>query len=178
METIKKEKNAFSVALKGSKKEMKELEKVFNKEREVFENKIVYLSEFKNQKLIEEREERVKKKREAKKAKQKEQFEKREDLTKDSMNNLTCMANNKNDLKEATNVKGDTQEAETSKKSDDTTENITEENGAQDPENTTYEAVDEDDPEFIGPKLPPRMTKEEIAAFYKEIMEKFKLDEK
>ena len=38
--------------------------------------------------------------------------------------------------------------------------------------------VNEDAEGFIGPKLPPRMTKEEIAAFYNEIMAKFKLDDK
>ena len=37
--------------------------------------------------------------------------------------------------------------------------------------------VDENAEGFIGPKLPPRMTKEEIDAFYKELIAKFKLDE-
>ena len=37
--------------------------------------------------------------------------------------------------------------------------------------------VDENAEGFIGPKLPPRMTKEEIDAFYKEMKAKFKLDE-
>ena len=36
------------------------------------------------------------------------------------------------------------------------------------------EDISEDDPEFIGPKLPPRMTKEEIKAFYDELIEKLK----
>ena len=36
--------------------------------------------------------------------------------------------------------------------------------------------IDENAEGFIGPKLPPRMTKEEIAAFYEEMMAKFKLD--
>ena len=90
------------------------------------------MSEFKKQKLIEEREERVKKKREAKKAKQKEQFESRENPIKDSMNNLTCMADNENEIKEANKSTEDTQEAEASNKSDDGTEYISEENCAQD----------------------------------------------
>ena len=38
--------------------------------------------------------------------------------------------------------------------------------------------VNENDDGFIGPKLPPRMTKEEIDVFYKEMMAKFKLDDK
>ena len=38
--------------------------------------------------------------------------------------------------------------------------------------------VNEDAEGFIGPKSPPRMTKEEIAAFYNEIMAKFKIDDK
>ena len=34
--------------------------------------------------------------------------------------------------------------------------------------------VNENDEDFIGPKLPRRMTKDEIDAFYKEMMAKFK----
>jgi hypothetical protein len=49
--------------------------------------------------------------------------------------------------------------------SDDTGENI---------ENNNDEVVNENDPEFIGPKLPPRMTKAEIKAFYDELMGKLK----
>ena len=42
----------------------------------------------------------------------------------------------------------------------------------------TDELVNEDAEWFIGPKLPPRMTKEEIDAFYIKIIAKFKLDDK
>ena len=36
--------------------------------------------------------------------------------------------------------------------------------------------IDENAEGFIGPKFPPRMSKEEIAVFYEEMMAKFKLD--
>ena len=39
----------------------------------------------------------------------------------------------------------------------------------------TCEAVTEDHLDFIGPKLPPRMTAEEIESFYKELLAKWKL---
>ena len=56
--------------------------------------------------------------------------------------------------------------------SDDTTVNIEKENVPEDLENNNDEVLNENDPEFIGPKLPPRMTKAEIKAFYDELMGK------
>ena len=128
------------------------------------------MSEFKKQKLIEEREERVKKKREAKKAKQKEKIERRENPSKDTMNNKIYMADKGNEIKEADDIPED----EALTKSDDTIENIYKENVAQDLQINNAELVNENDPEFIGPKLPPRMTEAEIKAFYNELMSKLK----
>ena len=44
-----------------------------------------------------------------------------------------------------------------------------------DVERETCEAVTEDQKDCIGPKLPPRMTAEEIDSFYKELLAKWKL---
>ena len=136
----------------------------------MFEKKILDLSDFKTQKLSEEREEKVKKKREAKKAKQKEKIERRENPSKDTMNNKIYMADKGNEIKEADDIPED----EALTKSDDTIENIYKENVAQDLQINNAELVNENDPEFIGPKLPPRMTEAEIKAFYNELMSKLK----
>ena len=42
----------------------------------------------------------------------------------------------------------------------------------------TEDAFVNENAEGFGPKLPPRMTQDEIDAFFKEMMAKFKLDDK
>ena len=71
LDNVKKDKNALSVALKGSKQEVKEQSKAFSKERESFHRKNEKLVEFKTKKLNEEREEKMREKKEIKKAKKK-----------------------------------------------------------------------------------------------------------
>ena len=88
IESIKKDKNVLSVALKGSKKEIKEMEKTFAKEREVFEDKIRDLKEYKNRKLNEEREEKVQKREDAKRAKQKEKNENKDNPKNTALNEV------------------------------------------------------------------------------------------
>ena len=72
----------------------------------------------------------------------------------------TCVTVNESD--KADGIKEDIPEDEALTESDD---NI---------ENNNDEVVNENDPEFIGPKLPPRMTEAEIKAFYDELMGKLK----
>ena len=51
------------------------------------------------------------------------------------------------------------------------------ENGTEDMEIQSDEVVSEDDEKFIGPKLPPVMTKEEIEAFFQKMIAEFKLEQ-
>ena len=71
MEDLKKIYNSDSVALKARQKEMKDLNKELNKEKEMYEKKIFEPNEYKKILLNEEREEKIKKRKELKKAKQK-----------------------------------------------------------------------------------------------------------
>ena len=84
LEEAKKDKNMLSVALKSSKQNVKEIEKAFVKEKELFEKNTSELREFKRKKLNEEREERIRKKKDIKKAKKKNPTDA---LTKDSEDN-------------------------------------------------------------------------------------------
>ena len=68
IDDTKKHKNA----LKGSKQQFKEQQKAFTKEKEVLEQKIGDLYNYKRNKLSEEMDEKARKKKEIKKAKQKE----------------------------------------------------------------------------------------------------------
>ena len=70
-------------------------------------------------------------------------------------------------VEEAKIVKGET----------DPNGNLDREASTENNVDTEDAVIDENAEGFIGPKLPPRMTKEEIAAFYEEIMAKFKLDD-
>ena len=110
----------------------------------------------------------MKNKKEAKKSKQKEKIERSENRAKDTMNNSTNMAVKGNDIEEAADIP----EHEALTKPEDISENIDEENVTQDLENNNGDVLNENDPEFIGPKLPPRMTEAEIKEFYNELMEK------
>ena len=81
-ENVKKENNVLSVALKGSKQEIKELDKAYAKEKKLLELKLSEVEAFRNEKLRDERVEKTRLKKEKKKAKQKikkEQFEKKEE---------------------------------------------------------------------------------------------------
>jgi hypothetical protein len=192
LEEVKKDKNSLSVALKGSKQNVKEIEKAFAKERELFEKNTSELKEFKRKKLNEEREERLRKKKEMKKAKKKNH----DVLTKDCEDDATqdTSEGRKEKARETLEVKNDARESQIDEnenfdldsfdaKSDiAANENVASEDDAKVAEKMMEEAsedvfIDENAQGFIGPKLPPRMTKEEIAAFYEEMMAKFKLDD-
>ena len=71
IESLSKDKNAISVALKSNKQNTKEQNKAFQKKIDILEKKLVELNEFKNVKLSEERAEKIRKRKELKKAKQK-----------------------------------------------------------------------------------------------------------
>ena len=232
IDTLKKDKNVLSVALKGSKKEIIEKATAFKKEREILEKKNEDLNEYRRTKLNEEREDKNRKKKELKKEKKKniktpvnvtskddENYETKEnteseqtliktdeikaedksekqadkeDATEDAttnhamedliMNKIIESDGNGNLCKEPTketiaareferepdgtnNNLDSRTDVEALTEYDDTRENI---------ENNNDEVVNENDPEFIGPKLPPRMTKEEIKAFYDELMGRLK----
>ena len=86
IESVSKDKNALSVALKSSKQNAKEQNKAFEKNIDTLKKKLAELNEFKNRKLSEEREEKIRKRKDLKKAKQKlkkievEEIRKSEDL--------------------------------------------------------------------------------------------------
>jgi hypothetical protein len=61
IEDVRKYKNSLSVALKAAKAESKDQNKIFEKKTTKWENVILELSEFKQMKLAEEREEKMKK---------------------------------------------------------------------------------------------------------------------
>ena len=73
-ENVKKEKNVLSVALKGSKQEIKELDKAYAKEKKLLELKLSEVEAFRNEKLRDERVEKTRLKKEKKKAKQNRTF--------------------------------------------------------------------------------------------------------
>ena len=186
VEDIKKDKNSLSVALKAAKAEAKEQLKDFEKQKNRLENSILDLSEFKKVKLAEEREEKLKKRKELKKSKQKLKKETHE--TADGENhepavNQVLVPADQNYQNEAATFKPDVNFYIKSEKED---EHIAEFGGGKLDEANNFVEVNEDDEAcifnendegFIGPELPPRMTKEEIDVFYKEMMAKFKLDD-
>ena len=100
----------------------------------------------------------MKRKKELKKINQKEKKVSRDDNGALTVGDpvkepvTTCVTVNESD--EADGIKEDIPEDEALTESDHT--------------------ISENDPEFIGPKLPPRMTKAEIKAFYNELMGKLK----
>ena len=187
VEDIKKDKNSLSVALKAAKAEVKEQLKDFEKQKTRLETTILDLNEFKKVKLAEEREEKLKKRKELKKAKQKLKKETHE--TADGENhepavNQVLVPADQNYQNETATFKPDVNFNAKSEKED---EHIDEFGGGKLGEVNSFVEVNEDneacivkenDEGFIGPKLPPRMSKEEIDVFYKEMMAKFKLDDK
>ena len=195
IETLKKEKNELSVALKRSKQENKEQIKTAEKEKGHFEKKILELNEFKVKKLQEEREEKIKRKKETKKANQKEKkdtLNAAEDAKTHDSNEFVntpviepkqilvqnpilqnkdasedVIASDRDNTTPELNgnlVKEDIEDKVSVGKADTT----------KDLEEKTEEIVNEDEEGFIGPKLPKRMTAEEIEEFRKELFRKWK----
>ena len=210
IDTLKKDKNVLSVALKGSKKEIIEKATAFKKEKEILEKKNEDLNEYRSKKLNEEREEKNRKKKELKKEKKKniktpvnatskddENYETKEnteseqtllktdeikaedkseqkaadkeDATEDATTNhamedlniiesdgngnlckkttIETIAARESEREPGTNNNLDSRtDDEALTESDDTRENI---------ENNNDEVVNENDPEFIGPKHSP-----------------------
>ena len=195
LENVNKEKNVLSVALKTSKAEIKDQRKGFEKKSSELEKKVVELNDFKKKKLAEERELKIKNRKEIKKANQKIKKEKvKESSAEENIiendHDLKLVENPKLEIKVPSECEKDILEEVAEKKVEEATEDFaksveseTDPNGNLDREASTENnagtedaVIDENAEGFIRPKLPPRMTKEEIAAFYKEMMAKFKLD--
>ena len=171
IDDLNKDKNTFSVRLKTSKKENHEQIKDFENKKIGFEKKISELNEFRNKKLAEEREQKLLKQKELKRLKKKNKIDSdKSDGKKSFINKLSSYKDTFDDGKE-TKPDDDGKETkpedvENDSKLDDNFNEVKEEPG---------EPVTEDDEEFIGPKLPPLMTREEIDAFKEELLTKYKL---
>ena len=161
LDNVKKDKNALSVALKGSKQEVKEQSKAFSKERESFHRKNEKLVEFKTQKLNEEREEKMREKKEIKKAKKKLE-------TINSHDKIANVSEETPGKDIDSDVIKDEEETPADENSNhepvDVREAIAEKKPLREPV-----GVNEDDEGFIGPKLPRLMTRAECDAFREEL---------
>ena len=188
IENIKKEKNSLSVALVGSRKENKDQNKSFEKEREKLVKKISELNVFKSLKLNEEKTEKMKKKKEMKKLKQLEKKENTKNVTDQNFNNTPENEGKKDEALEELesfefNPAADSNET---KPVDKLHENIDEVEEIEDSVeklrrketySTEINEFDEGfvyDEEFIGPRLPRRMTEADIKEFYEKIMAELK----
>ena len=136
------------------------------------------LKDFKRKKLDEEREEKARKKKEIKKAAKKMKNPIDDAHFKELTNSVQTMPN----IAEKPSLKND--DASEDLATSEYVESETDPNGNLDRKASTETIVDTEDSVvdenaegFIGPRLPPRMTKEEIDAFYREMKAKFKLDE-
>ena len=182
MENIKKDKNSLSVALKGSRKENKELSKSFDRERETFVKKISELTEFKSRKLNEERAEKFIKRKEMKKSRQLEKKDNTKILTDKNFNKTPKNEGREEQIEQIEPFELDpgAESTETKTVAEKKQENIGEveaEDLVEDEklrEATHSVEINEYDEGFIGPKLPRRMTQAEIKEFYEEMMAKFK----
>ena len=149
---------------------MKEHRKENEKKVTDLEKKVIELFDFKQSKLAEERELTLKNRKEIKKAKQK--LKKEENSTKED--------ENKNEI----SVEAAENTVQTIAMEDPGNEDLLKE--TTDVHKTEFkaepevrlagmeaEAIDENDEAFIGPRLPRRMTKEEIEDFKKELFAKY-----
>ena len=202
IENLKKEKNSISVALKGSKQEVKEHAKAFAREKNLLETKICELNDFRTKKLNEEREEKSRKRKEVKKANRKQKVveslensihdkvEQEADINEIKSDDEGDKVDDNSNKKAVPDENTKVEEVEVKQVEEatvDLAKNVktkTDPNGNLDRKASTENIVDTEDvvvdenaEGFIGPKLPPRMTKEEIATFYEEMMAKFKLDD-
>ena len=164
------------MALKTPKAEIKDQRKGFEKKSSELEKKVVELNDFKKNKLAEERDLKIKNRKEIKKANQKIKKEKvKESSTEENLienyHDHKLVENPKLEFKVPTEDLAKSVKSETDPNGNLVREASTENNVG------TEDAVNDENAEgFIGPKLPPRMSKEEIAVFYEEMMAKFKLD--
>ena len=77
----------------------------------------------------------------------------------------------RNHVKElSSNCETGTPDDEASANSNDSSENVDKETKSEDLENNVDEVFNENDPEFIGAKLPPVMTQAEVKAFSDKLM--------
>lgn len=165
LENLKQDKNALSVALKTSKAEIKEQRREFEKKVTELEEKIIELYDFKKSKLAEERELKLKNRKEIKKAKQKIKKEE----------NYINEEKKQNEIVPEPVENPDETIATEDFKTEDPEETL-ETLETPEPEETvdlSGEVVDEKHDAFIGPKLPRRMTPEEIEEFRKELFSKY-----
>lgn len=183
---LKKDKNELSVALKGSKKEVKENLKSFEKKEDVLEKKIKDLIEYKNRKVVEERVEKLKKRKELKKANKKlnndvtKTLNEVEETSRTEINSNNTMEGDTETSEKDINSNSETVDED--KKYEKEPENVKMEDLGKDSESEKPEVklacvggevLDENDKAFIGPRLPRRMTKEEIEEFRKELLGKY-----
>ena len=121
------------------------------------QDKILELNEFRNKKLAEEREQKLLKRKELKRLKQKNKIDsEKSDGEKGTVKELSS--------------DNDTLETKPDDDSNDSRPDVNFNKIKTEPE-----PVNEDDEEFIGPKLPPLMTQEEIDMFREELLAKYKL---
>ena len=171
IEDLKKTKNALSVALKGSKKEISENYKEFEKKKNVYEKKILDLSEFKNRKVAEEREENIKRRKELKKDNQKARKENAKNCDREPMIETMSDQTDNNNVDDSVETKAKEAGEILCKKDEVEAEQI---DANEDLKSHTGEVIDENDEGFIGPKLPRMMTKAEVEAFKAELFAKYK----
>ena len=198
-DSITKDRNALGVAVKSAKQDTKEEKKRLNKIIETLEKKNDALEEYRKRKLSEERQERIRIKKQLKKeARQesqkskgdiKEEFSelnkkaeenekpvpKTECLLKEKVSNFDAVIKATKELpvdSEKTCVEGLMRKDDLKQIKGEPNEN-----GTEDMEIQSDEVVSEDDEKFIGPKLPPVMTKEEIEAFLQKMIAQFELEQ-
>ena len=217
IESLNKDKNALSVALKAAKADTKEQSKQFAKKEKEFEKKISELYEYRRNKLAEEREEKLRSRKEIKKAKRKTKYDlkeaSKENYKKTTIaepdeprNNITELKPQEDNLVKEVDVKDGTEDItvnddiesdpngnlyemalapiETIEASESeggepvvATDDLNTKTGEEEPEvrlaGMEAESLDENDEAFIGPRLPRRMTTEEIKEFKKELFAKY-----
>ena len=184
IDTLKQDKNVLSVALKRAKKEIKETEAAFKRERLLLEKKNEDLNEYRTKKLNEEREDRNRKRKEFKRLKKKNKLSPLIETSKDD-ETAENTESEQSLLKIADHETVDKREKKIYIKdatTNDATEDLTVNDDIEsDPNGNRYEMATietvearesegepepENDQEFIGPKLLPQMNKAEIKAFY------------
>ena len=177
IENVTKEKNDLSVALKRSKKETKESIQSFEKEKRQLEKNVFDLNEFRVKILNEEREERIRIKKENKKSKQKQKEEAIKEQVKTNRNTIKIEESNEifenfeDEILEEANVQCEIKPTKENNVSEANCGDLVENLGTQD------DSIKMEDSEgFIGPKLPPLMSKAEIEEFQRELFAK--LDKK
>ena len=176
LETIQKDKHVLSVAQKTSKHELKEAHKASEKKIEVYEKKVKELNEYKIKKIGEEREERIRRKKDIKRAKKEASIGVKKDINANLIGNtddeekILHVINKKVgkveekilDISEAEETRQDSVQAEKTVFLDSSPD-LTEKSESED-------FVTEEDENFIGPKMPKLMSREETDAFIKEIL--------